>query len=58
MSTTELEEFLQIRFNKKIKILNPKKDKKKDIVQIALSNCDELFTELIQVKIKQIFMKI
>ncbi|MFY9089018.1 excinuclease ABC subunit UvrC [Arcobacter aquimarinus] len=40
--TTELEEFLQIRFNKKIKILNPKKDKKKDIVQIALSNCGEL----------------
>ena len=40
--TIELEEFLQIRFNKKIKIINPKKDKKKDIVQIALSNCDEL----------------
>lgn len=40
--TTELEEFLQIRFGKKIKIINPKKDKKKDIVQIALSNCDEL----------------
>ena len=40
--TVELEEFLQIRFNKKIKIINPKKDKKKDIVQIALSNCDEL----------------
>ncbi|MGD9623799.1 MAG: excinuclease ABC subunit UvrC [Arcobacter sp.] len=40
--TAELEEFLQIRFNKKIKILNPKKDKKKDIVQIALSNCHEL----------------
>ncbi|MBD3829163.1 MAG: excinuclease ABC subunit UvrC [Arcobacter sp.] len=40
--TSELEEFLQIRFNKKIKILNPKKDKKKDIVQIALSNCNEL----------------
>ena len=40
--TSELEEFLQIRFNKKIKIINPKKDKKKDIVQIALSNCDEL----------------
>jgi excinuclease ABC subunit C len=39
---SELEEFLQIRFNKKIKIINPKKDKKKDIVQIALSNCDEL----------------
>lgn len=27
--TSELEEFLQIRFNKKIKIINPKKDKKK-----------------------------
>ena len=40
--TAELEEFLQIRFNKKIKIINPKKDKKKDIVQIALSNCNEL----------------
>ncbi len=40
--TSELEEFLQIRFNKKIKIINPKKDKKKDIVQIALSNCNEL----------------
>lgn len=40
--TAELEEFLQIKFNKKIKIINPKKDKKKDIVQIALSNCDEL----------------
>ena len=41
-NTNELEEFLQIRFGKKIKIINPKKDKKKDIVQIALSNCDEL----------------
>ena len=38
----ELEDFLQIRFSKKIKVLNPKKDKKKDIVQIALNNCDEL----------------
>ncbi|MDZ7820071.1 MAG: excinuclease ABC subunit UvrC [Aliarcobacter sp.] len=38
----ELEDFLQTRFNKKIKILNPKKDKKKDIVQIAINNCDEL----------------
>lgn len=38
----ELEEFLQTRFSKKIKVLNPKKDKKKDIVQIALNNCDEL----------------
>jgi excinuclease ABC subunit C len=40
--TEELEEFLQTRFSKKIKVLNPKKDKKKDIVQIALNNCDEL----------------
>jgi excinuclease ABC subunit C len=38
----ELEAFLQTRFSKKIKVLNPKKDKKKDIVQIALNNCDEL----------------
>jgi excinuclease ABC subunit C len=38
----ELEDFLQTRFGKKIKILNPKKDKKKDIIQIAISNCDEL----------------
>ena len=27
--TAELEEFLQVRFGKKIKIINPKKDKKK-----------------------------
>ena len=39
---TELENFLQIRFGKKIKIINPKKDKKKDIIQIAINNCDEL----------------
>lgn len=38
----ELENFLQIRFGKKIKIINPKKDKKKDIIQIAINNCDEL----------------
>ena len=38
----ELEDFLQTRFSKKIKVLNPKKDKKKDIVQLALNNCDEL----------------
>ncbi|WP_368030817.1 excinuclease ABC subunit UvrC [Arcobacter sp. s6] len=38
----ELEDFLQARFNKKIKVLNPKKDKKKDIVQIAINNCEEL----------------
>ncbi len=40
--TKEIEEFLYTRFNKKIKIINPKKDKKKDIVQIAFNNCDEL----------------
>ena len=40
--TKEIEEFLYTRFNKKIKLVNPKKDKKKDIVQIALNNCDEL----------------
>lgn len=40
--TKEIEEFLSTRFNKKIKLVNPKKDKKKDIVQIALNNCDEL----------------
>ena len=38
----ELEEFLYARFNKKIKISNPKKDKKKDIIQISLNNCNEL----------------
>jgi excinuclease ABC subunit C len=38
----EIENFLQIKFGKKIKIINPKKDKKKDIVQIAINNCDEL----------------
>ncbi|MBF7070775.1 excinuclease ABC subunit UvrC [Aliarcobacter butzleri] len=40
--TNELEEFLHIRFNKKIKLINPKKDKKREIVNIALNNCDEL----------------
>ena len=38
----ELESFLYVRFNKKIKIVNPKKDKKRDIIQIAVNNCDEL----------------
>ncbi len=38
----EIEEFLSARFDKKIKINNPKKDKKRDIVQIALNNCQEL----------------
>lgn len=37
-----IEDFLQKRFNKKIKIVNPKIDKKASIVKIALNNCDEL----------------
>ncbi|KLE07383.1 excinuclease ABC subunit UvrC [Aliarcobacter butzleri] len=40
--TNELEEFLHTRFNKKIKLINPKKDKKREIVNIASNNCDEL----------------
>lgn len=40
--TNELEEFLHTRFNKKIKLINPKKDKKREIINIALNNCDEL----------------
>ncbi|MFX4267688.1 excinuclease ABC subunit UvrC [Aliarcobacter butzleri] len=40
--TNELEEFLHTKFNKKIKLINPKKDKKREIVNIALNNCDEL----------------
>ncbi|RBQ31111.1 excinuclease ABC subunit C [Arcobacter sp. FW59] len=38
----DIEEFLFKRFNKKIKIINPKKDKKREIINIALNNCDEL----------------
>ncbi|MAD42664.1 MAG: excinuclease ABC subunit C [Arcobacter sp.] len=38
----DIEEFLYSKFSKKIKLINPKKDKKKDLVQIALNNCDEL----------------
>ncbi|QKF73489.1 UvrABC nucleotide excision repair complex, subunit UvrC [Aliarcobacter faecis] len=37
-----IEEFLQQRFSKKIKIVNPKIDKKSTIIKIALNNCDEL----------------
>lgn len=37
-----IEEFLYKKFNKKIKIVNPKIDKKASIVKIALNNCDEL----------------
>lgn len=38
----DIEEFLYTKFGKKIKILNPKKDKKRDIIKIALNNCNEL----------------
>lgn len=38
----DLEEFLYTKFNKKIKILNPKIGKKQDIVKIAFNNCNEL----------------
>ncbi|MDX4025214.1 excinuclease ABC subunit UvrC [Aliarcobacter skirrowii] len=37
-----IEDFLYQKFNKKIKIVNPKIDKKATIVKIALNNCDEL----------------
>ncbi len=38
----ELEEFIKEKFNKKISITNPKRGKKKEIIQIALNNCEEL----------------
>ncbi|RBQ27865.1 excinuclease ABC subunit UvrC [Arcobacter sp. CECT 9188] len=38
----DIEEFLYTKFNKKIKIVNPKKDKKREIINIALNNCNEL----------------
>ncbi len=37
-----IEDFLQLKFGKKVKIVNPKIDKKAAIVKIALNNCDEL----------------
>ncbi|MDY0180557.1 excinuclease ABC subunit UvrC [Aliarcobacter skirrowii] len=37
-----IEDFLYQKFSKKIKIVNPKIDKKATIVKIALNNCDEL----------------
>ncbi len=42
MDLDDIEEFLYKRFNKKIKVINPKIDKKASIVKIALNNCDEL----------------
>jgi len=38
----EIEEFIRLKFNKKISIFTPKKGKKKDIVNVALNNCKEL----------------
>ncbi|MBS9782300.1 MAG: excinuclease ABC subunit UvrC [Arcobacter sp.] len=38
----EIENFLYTLYNKKIKLINPKKDKKKNLIDIALNNCDEL----------------
>lgn len=37
-----IEKFLQEKFARKIKIVNPKIDKKASIINIALNNCDEL----------------
>lgn len=37
-----IEDFLYQKFRKKIKIVNPKIDKKASVVKIALNNCDEL----------------
>ncbi|NVJ54047.1 MAG: excinuclease ABC subunit UvrC [Campylobacteraceae bacterium] len=38
----EIEKFLKERFDRNIKVVNPKKDKKKSLLNIALNNCDEL----------------
>lgn len=38
----EIEDFLQATLGKKIKITNPKIDKKRDLIELALSNCDEI----------------
>ena len=38
----EIEEFIKQKFLKNINIINPKRGKKKDIIQVAHNNCDEL----------------
>ena len=38
----EIENFLYIKFKKKIKLVFPKKDKKKYLIDVALNNCEEL----------------
>ncbi len=58
----DIEEFLKNKFNKKINIINPKVGKKRDIVGIALNNCDELLridsvkgTNTLYEEIKELF---
>ena len=38
----EIEEFIKQRFSKSINITNPKRGKKREIIQVAHNNCDEL----------------
>lgn len=38
----EIENFIKQKFSKKISLLNPKRGKKKEIVNVALNNCNEL----------------
>jgi excinuclease ABC subunit C len=41
-NTDEIENFIKKRFSKNISITTPKRGKKKDIVEVALNNCNEL----------------
>lgn len=38
----DIEDFIKQKFSKSINIINPKRGKKKEIVQVAHNNCDEL----------------
>ncbi|MGB6328878.1 MAG: excinuclease ABC subunit UvrC [Halarcobacter sp.] len=38
----DIEEFIKQKFSKSIIIINPKRGKKKEIIQVAHNNCDEL----------------
>ena len=58
----DIEEFLKNKFIKKINLINPKLGKKKDIVDVALNNCDELLridstkgTNTLYEEIKELF---
>ncbi|OPX26315.1 MAG: excinuclease ABC subunit C [Campylobacteraceae bacterium 4484_166] len=44
-NTTELEEFLDQTLQKRVKILTPKIGAKKDLVDLALTNCDEILKQ-------------